>query len=267
LIKSFPDPVLLLFAFIVACTLTPSPVQAQGRSALAPLVMCGQGVSVNDPACQREFNDWQKREQAWRENRQVYANYVTYKGKGVPYVRRPDPPWWATPYCAQDPEHRSTPVCQALDDYSRYDWAQHVEGPQSAVRYSNTVAHGAGDSRGVVDFLLRNLHYGGPWTTGPKGPRVYGLFGTHLTLAQAGRIHLWGPPGMLVVRRPGGKIDVKMTWGVDVFISDIPVPFANRKIPVYLTVAKVFGAPEEKAIQHHLNAGMDMLGFSMTIKR
>jgi hypothetical protein len=268
LFKSFPDPVLLLFAVSGICALTAAPAHAQGRNAIPPLVMCGQGVSVNDAACQKEVTDWQDREKAWRENRRVYANYVTYKGRPVPYVWRADPPWWVAPYCAQDPENRQTAICQAYDDYVRYDWTQHIEGPQSAITFSKSVARGNNvDDKGFVDFLLRNLHYDGPWTTGTKGQRVYGLFGTHLTLAQAGRIHLWGPPGMLVVRRPGGKIDVRMTWGVDVFLGDIPLPFAQRKLPLYMSFAKVFGSREKTAIQHGINAGLNMLGFSVTIKR
>jgi hypothetical protein len=159
-------------------------------------------------------------------------------------------------------------VCEAYDEYLRYDWTQHIEGPQSAVTYSSRVTQGGlGDYRGFAEFLLRNLHYDGGWTTGPNGSQAYGLFGTHLTLARAGRVHLWGPPGMLVVRRPERKIEVKMTWGVDVFLAELPLPFGSHRLPLYVSFAKVFGAPEQQALQHKVNAGLDMLGFSVTLKR
>jgi hypothetical protein len=126
---------------------------------------------------------------------------------------------------------------------------------------------GSGDFHGLTECLLKNLHYDGAWTSGSKGPRAYGLVGSHLTLAQKGRVYLWGPPGVLVIRRPEGKIDVKMTWGVDVFIAEIPLPSTERKLPLYFSVAKVFGKTEQEAIQHGVNTGTDMIGFSVTIKR
>jgi hypothetical protein len=71
-----------------------------------------------------------------------------------------------------------------------------------------------------------------------------------------------------VVRRPAGKIDVKMTYGVDIFLGDVPVPFGpEKKLFVYLSVAKVFGKPEAAAIKNGARLGLDMAGFSVTLGR
>jgi hypothetical protein len=97
---------------------------------------------------------------------------------------------------------------------------------------------------------------------------VYGVFGTHMTLAHAGRIYLWGPPGILVLRNPGGQFEVKMTWGVDVLVGHVPVPFGPKyTLPLYVTIAKVFGQAEGTALQKGANAGLNMVGLSVTIKR
>ena len=190
-------------------------------------------MPVTDATCRKEFSDWQAHEKRWRENRRLYANYVAYKGVAVRQVRRPDPPLWVASLCEQQPILGGTPsglVCQAYDDYLRYDWTEHIEGPQAAVTFSKRVSQpGAGEGGGFMDYLLKNLHFDGAWTNSEKGPRVYGLFGTHLTLAHAGRVYLWGPPGMLVLRRPEGQVEVKMTWGVDIFVADVPLPGGARQ--------------------------------------
>jgi hypothetical protein len=59
-----------------------------------------------------------------------------------------------------------------------------------------------------------------------------------------------------------------MTWGVDIFVADVPVPGATGyRLPLYVSIAKVFGRSEQKAMQNHMNAGMNMIGFSVTLKR
>lgn len=229
-------------------------------------------MPVTSPSCQKEFDAWQAKEKQWRDNRRLYANYVTYQGIFVPSVKRPDPPVWLAAYCAQE-EAISTigvsSVCEAYGEYLEYDWTAHIEGPQAAVTYTTQVMlPGKKEPGGFVDYLLKNLHVDGPWTNGSSGPRVYGLLGTHLTLAKAGRVFLWGPPGMLLLRHPTGEVQVRMTWGIDVFVGDVLVPFASGfKVPVYLSIAKAFGKNEQDAIEHGVNAGLDMIGFSVTFKR
>jgi hypothetical protein len=226
-------------------------------------------VPITDKTCQKEFDEWQAREKRWRDNRRAFANYASYKKVRVRRVKRPDPPQWIERHCepelAQDAIVRLSLVCQAYDDYLRYDWSQHIEGPQAAITFSQRVPlASSGDHNPFVEYLLKNLHYDGPWTNSETGARVYGL-GTHLTLAHAGRVYLWGPPGMLLLRRPEGKVEVRMTWGVDIHVVDIPI--RGYKLPVYFSIAKVFNQEERKAIENHANAGMDMAGISVTIKR
>jgi hypothetical protein len=235
--------------------------------------MCGQEVPVTDKVCQKEFDEWQAREKRWRENRRAWGNYLDYKGLRVPRVKRANPPAWVERFC--EPElavgavMRLSLVCEAYDDYLEYDWTQHVEGPNAAITFSKQVSQGgSADRGGFLTYLLKHLHYDGAWTNSENGSRAYGLFGTHLTFAHTGRFYLWGPPGILVLRRPEGKVELRMTYGVDILVADLPLPFKpGFKLPLYLSVAKAFDTHEEKAIRRRVNAGMDMVGFSVTFKR
>jgi len=229
--------------------------------------VCGQDLPVSDTSCRKQFDDWQVHEKRWRENRRVYGNYVTYKGLPTPQVKRPDPPAWIEQYCDPALPDRVSEICDAYHDALQYDWTQHAEGPQGAVTYVSRVSFGTGDTNGFIDYLLSNLHIDGGWISGVPGSTAYGLAGTHLTLAHASRIHIWGPPGMLVIRRPDGQFEVKKTYGFDVFLGDIPIPYTERKLPIYVTAAKVFNKSEAQAIRRHVNAGVDMVGLSVTLKR
>jgi len=244
---------------------------AQRMTSVSDRGKCGRQVAVTEKTCQKEFEAWQAREKKWRENRQTFGNYARYQGLTIPYVKRPDPPAWVPAYCGRQSEddHRATAVCEAYENYLQYDWTQHIEGPQPVVTYANrAVQPSGGDLRGFREYLLRNLHYDAVWTNGWAKPKAFGLFGTHLTLARTGRFYLWGPPGMLVISRPRGKLDLKMTWGVDVFIADLPNPFLpGRKLSIYGSVAKVFGKRENTLIQKGVNAGMNMAGLSITLAR
>jgi len=248
----------------------PRTSRAQDTTSSAASAACGPGAPLTDKVCQKQFETWQAGEKKWRDNRRVWGNYSHYRGIRVSRAKRPDPPSWIQSYC--QPElapgviTRLSVVCQAYDEYLRYDWTQHLEGPQSAITYSQHVQTGTGDAGGFVEFLLRHLHYDGMWTNSQNGPRVYGLVGTHLTLAQMGRWYFWGPPGVLLLKQPDGRTDVRITLGVDFLVGDLPIGY-GRRLPIYVSVAKAMDKHEMRALQHNINAGMDMVGLSISLRR
>ena len=272
-IRLLARPALAIVALAAWLAWLPDTSWAQTKTFSSETVPCGQGKPVTDKSCQKEFDDWQAREQRWREHRQIWANYAWYNGFRVTPAKRAAPPGWIAPYCQPQSgisvKVSADPVCLAYDDYLRYDWLQHIEGPQAATNYFQRVSvGGSGDSRGFLDYLLKHVHYDGGWTNSQAGPRVYGVFGTHLTMATVGRFYVWGPPGVLLVKRPEGPMEVRMTWGIDFLIADIPMPFGQgRKVPLYLSVVKAFDKNEQQALEKRINAGMDMIGFSVSIKR
>ena len=260
-------------AGVVFVVLAAAPVEAQitthSQQTSFAVPACGRD-GISPAVCQKEFDHWQTQEAQWRENRRKFANHASLNGKPVRRVTRPDPPVWVVRYCA-DPllnNASASAVCSAYDDYLRYDWTLHVEGPRRTVTTTRRVFQSSpAEGGGFLDYLLKNVHYDGPWTNSENGPRIYGL-GTHMTLAHAGRVHLWGPPGLLVLRQPDGRIEVKMTWGVDIFVADVPMPWATEyRLPLYFSIAKVFGNAEQASTHGAVNSGLNMIGVSMTLRR
>ena len=50
-------------------------------------------------------------------------------------------------------------------------------------------------------------------------------------------------------------------------MADVPVPgAAGYRLPLYFSIAKVFGKTEQAAIQNRVNTGLNMIGFSVTLK-
>src|SRR4029078_9203065 len=94
----------------------------------------------------------------WRHSRRVWGTYSHYRGIRVSRAKRPDPPSWIQSYC--QPElapgviTRLSVVCQAYDEYLRYDWTQQPEGPAAGARRLPAVRLDAAPRRTAVGHYL-----------------------------------------------------------------------------------------------------------------
>lgn len=245
--------------------------------------VCGVGVPIS-PYCQHEFDVWKTRELKWREIKRYWANMTRWNDWPVPRASRPVVPWWMRNRCL--PEESLTTkstICAHYFEAIDYDWVLHHEGPEAFTRYTATGPPSGGggrfkftfEGRSIKEFLLDNTHYdqlinSSNLTSAAGEVREWGFFGTHLTIAKFGdRIFLWPFPGFLVIRHPGGDIKMKMTYGIDIYLFDIPLSRGQNKrvIPLYFTAVKVFNATEAEAIRRGVNSGKDFMGISITLSK
>jgi hypothetical protein len=94
------------------------------------------------------------------------------------------------------------------------------------------------------------------------GQSSLGLIGTHIALANIGRVYVYSAPGVLVLhesKQPGWALRVHMTWGVSVYLTDVHVPSMRRTAQLYLNLANVGGRDDQP--------GMQMAGLSVTWKK
>ena len=155
-------------------------------------------------------------------------------------------------YCRSLPEQkrRATPACKTEEE-KRED------------EYQRRVAERLEREKPTHSSFLKWLHIDGMWAPTTLGSGTFGLIGTHVTIANVGRVNFFGPPGvMLLLEDTGGSRSIRpaMTWGISVYLLDFRPPGANHQAQLFLNLAKgqTFGAQA---------AGMDLAGLSITWKK
>jgi hypothetical protein len=154
--------------------------------------------------------------------------------------------------CAALPEkaRRATEACKT-DEERRED------------EYQKRVAERLEKEKPTKTSFLKWLHFDGLWAPTTWGAGTFGLVGTHVTIANVGRVNFFGPPGvMLLLENYDGVRSIRpaMTWGVSVYLADFQPPGAGHRAQLFLNLAKAqtFGSGQ---------GGMDLAGLSITWKK
>lgn len=111
--------------------------------------------------------------------------------------------------------------------------------------------------------FLRWLHADVLWLPLEEGNRTFGLIGAHVTVMRLGRIEMYGPPGVILLRQNYGDRTVVRpgyTWGFSIRLADVRVPGTQRRVTLFGDLARVWTYGD------HRN-GMTLGGFSITFKR
>ena len=198
-----------------------------------------RSVDALTPAQERELDQWISRMDTWLREEAKWANRPRRDAFGRFVARRPRPaaPSWLEGQCSAyaamgllDSEERLARACRLLADIDA--------GRESAAFQSRIVAQEQPEKR--TSFLTR-VHIDGLGTTASTQARSYGLVGAHVSLVDAGRLQIFGPPGVLLVSLPDGggrRVTLGYHWGISVRLSD--VRFADRDMTLFLNVSKVW---------------------------
>ena len=111
--------------------------------------------------------------------------------------------------------------------------------------------------------FLRRLHLDGLWIPTSTGAGQYGVIGTHLDVGSIGRLHFFGPPGLMLVTEQtedGWRLRPAFTWGISVFIGGVQLPGAKDKAQLYFNFAKTWTAG-------NMQTGRDLAGLSLSWKK
>jgi hypothetical protein len=76
-------------------------------------------------------------------------------------------------------------------------------------------------------------------------PSLVGLVGGHLTIAEFGRIHLFGPPGVMVAIQSSGDASgwrplTALTWGISLRLVEFPIRGSSRRTVLFLNLTKLW---------------------------
>ena len=204
--------------------------------------------------------DWQRYDAKWR-NRPVHDGW----GRIAPRRSVPEPPAWLDGRCAQmsaarvlSLDDRMTSACRLLDD---------PRTSLGSAQSSQRVTALAAEKPSTRSSFLTRLHIDGLWTTASTSGRVYGLVGSHMSLADVGRLQIFGPPGVILLSVPdingSRRVTLGYTWGVSVRLSDMRL-FGQRDMTLFLNVSKVW----VNARSDTPNArGFEAIGFSIAPRK
>jgi hypothetical protein len=154
--------------------------------------------------------------------------------------------------CAKlsEPKRRATQACKTEEE-KRED------------EYQKRVAERAEKEKPTHTSFLRWLHFDGLWAPTTLGSGTFGLIGTHMTIANVGRVNFFGPPGvMLLLENSGGSRHIRpaMTWGISVYLVDFRPPGSDNTARLFLNLAKAQTFGDQRG-------GMDLAGLSVTWKK
>lgn len=154
--------------------------------------------------------------------------------------------------CASLPEkkRRATEICKT-DEERRED------------EYQRRVAERLEKEKPTRTSFLRWLHIDGLWAPTTWGTGTIGLVGTHVTIANVGRVNFFGPPGVMLLLEDTGEgrqVRPAMTWGISVYLADFRSPGTNNTAQLFLNLAKAQTFGDQRS-------GMDLAGLSITWKK
>jgi hypothetical protein len=154
--------------------------------------------------------------------------------------------------------------CESLPEKTRRATeACKTEEERREDEYQKLVAQRLEKEKPTKTSFLKWLHVDGLWAPTTIGAGTFGLVGTHVTIANVGRVNFFGPPGLMLLleNRDGGRtIRPAMTWGISVYLTDFKPLGSDHTAQLFLNLAKAqtFGAGR---------AGMDLAGLSITWKK
>jgi hypothetical protein len=111
--------------------------------------------------------------------------------------------------------------------------------------------------------FLKYLHTDMLWTPSETGAGVQGLVGVHLVVANIGRVHFFGPPGVMLVTQKtssGKMVRAASTWGTSIYLTEFRLPGSLRSAQLFLNLGKAWLSGDERT-------GTNMIGFSATWKK
>ena len=253
-----------VWAAVVALTtfvLAASPALSQTRDDKSPPTTSEPNVSDDVQARLHELRVWIHAYTEWKEW------FDKWKGKREPgwfgareRRTKPDPPAWLPEYC------RVTPVpdgdfaigCELLADWR--------EDPVAAAIKERIRSERANREAQTRTQWWSRIHIDALWMT-PQVPTSYGVIGVHVALRVAGRLHLFGAPGAMLLNLPAR--DGTREWkpatdlGLSYELVDFKFPGHGRTAKLHLNFAKAWVVGNRSSV---VNSSLDLIGFSYTFK-
>lgn len=267
--------VMVAFAFaglVLAARIAVAQQQEAPPLPATPIVMPAAALQAGplSQEQQKELQKWLDNITAWQRQERRWQNGPAHNNYGNIVERRdqPAPPEWLAGYCTTVVVTRTDShapkierACGALRQLSADPEAESIRQKTDALRADHEKVH--------KSTFFSRVHLDGLWSTTSTDLGYYGLVGSHISLVDVGRVQLFGPPGILVLRMPDTEgthqIRIGYTWGMSVRLFDFRLFGGERNTTLFLSIAKCWTAGNAS---DHLNpGGFDIAGFSIAPRK
>src|SRR5262245_4737083 len=161
-------------------------------------------------------------------------------------------------------KQRQEEVCAALPDDRRREREECMtEEERREADQQRRMKQAELKERPEHTSFLKWLHVDGLWVPTTMGATTYGLIGTHVAVANVGRVYFFGPPGFMLLldnTDAGRRIRPALSWGISVHVTDFRMPGASQEARLFFNLAKCWTMGNQQT-------GLDMAGLSITWKK
>jgi hypothetical protein len=147
-------------------------------------------------------------------------------------------------------ERRKTEACKTDEERREDEYEERLKAREEKERPTRS-------------SFLRWVHTDGLWIPTESGNPTFGLIGVHVAVAKVGRLHIYGPPGVIVLRQRtqhGWMFRPGFTWGVSIYLTDVRFPGTSRAALLFANLTKCWTHGDQRN-------GMSMAGLSVTWKK
>lgn len=153
------------------------------------------------------------------------------------------------PRCDSLPEEKRRKTEECKTDEERREDAQQKRRDEAAEK-----------EKPKHTSFWKRVHVDGLSLPTASGVAAYGLVGTHVAVANIGRVYLFGPPGVMLLLEQAGdtrRLTPAISWGFDIYLSDFRFPGTDRTAQLYVNLTKCWMARYQ----------VDMFGLSVSWKK
>jgi hypothetical protein len=107
--------------------------------------------------------------------------------------------------------------------------------------------------------FFEKVHVDALWIPGQTDAKFLGVVGAHVTVIEMGRVHLFGPPGVMVMRSDG-QIRTALTWGFSLYLTQFKLPGTKSELALFGDFARAWTFGDYRT-------GTDLIGMSVAWRR
>ena len=160
---------------------------------------------------------------------------------------------------SKTPSDGSTPPDHDKDNDKEKDKNDKCKDPAEVIREQIIKERMEKEKGPSKSRFFEKVHVDALWIPGQTDAKFLGVVGAHLTVIEMGRVHLFGPPGVMVLRSDG-QIRTALTWGFSLYLTQFKLPGTKSELALFGDFARAWTFGDYRT-------GTDLIGMSVAWRR